>query len=141
MKLSHQQGLIEVEKEVTEKSKVDQCHQKLFLVPCNKGNNPVTNHFGGAFNTGASKIKRMKVVGRFLQTSEKVPKKLFCPRVIYPSTSKQYNKVFCNFIHYSFWTGALNDSMAGFVYLSDPPAIKLVLRELNTGRPLCLLNP
>ena len=60
MKLSHQQGLIEVEKKVTEKSKVDQCHQKLFLVPRNKGNNPVTNHFGGAFNTGASKTKRMK---------------------------------------------------------------------------------
>ena len=44
-KLSHQKGLIEVEKEVAEKSKVHQCQQQLFLLLGNKFKNPVTNHF------------------------------------------------------------------------------------------------
>ena len=47
-----------MKEEVAEKSNVDHCHQKLFLVPDNKFKNPATNHFRSTFNTGAQKTKR-----------------------------------------------------------------------------------
>ena len=59
-KLSYRKCLIEMKEEVAEKSNVDQCHQKLFLMPAKKGKNSVANHFGCTFNTGARKTKRME---------------------------------------------------------------------------------